>query len=114
MYWDLCPLIISGDDEFDDIPESTGEFQCAFNEFPSNVAQAKQWELHMIMGRPQGESAPLKLSSINEKHDTWLPVDWHTRFIVVELEGAWRCACFSGKLKILTDIAVKMNNSITY
>ena len=54
MYWDLCPLIISGDDEFDDIPESTGEFQCTFNEFLSNVAQAKQWELHMIMGRPQG------------------------------------------------------------
>ena len=78
---ETCPLIILGDDEFDDIPESTGEFQCEFNEFLSNVAQAKQWELHVIMGRPQGESAPLKLSSINEKHDTWLPVDWHTRFM---------------------------------
>ena len=39
---ETCPLIILGDDEFDDIPESTGEFQCAFNEFLSNVAQAKQ------------------------------------------------------------------------
>ena len=33
MYGDLCPLIISGDDEFDDIPESTGEFQCEFKSF---------------------------------------------------------------------------------